>query len=105
MAVVGIRWVGWSGGAGYHFTDINMAPSAAGVQVALRGTTGAGTQFAGIKHFRRRRPDGSDEDVDFGEWPTWRSNIFEPNLTSITCGVANGTDQIGWGVARVDFWQ
>jgi hypothetical protein len=80
-----------------------MPPDQVGAQAWLHGTTGGGTQYTGIKAFRRRRPDGSDEVVDFGEWTSWPPVIFD-FVSSITFAIATGEDQQGWAVLRVDHW-
>lgn len=100
MAVVGIQWFIASGyGNGYHTVDVNVGPATLGAAVALYGTSGGGTSFAGIKSYRK----SSGENVDFGEWPSWAPVIFD-NVSSITFGVATGSNQEAWSVLRVDYW-
>jgi hypothetical protein len=50
--------------------------------INLTGTTGGGTQFAGIKHFRKRLLSGADQDVDFGEWPNCPDVILKESAVS-----------------------
>jgi hypothetical protein len=80
-----------------------MAPNQVFAQAWLHGTTGGGTQYTGIKGFRRRRADGSDQVVDFGSWPNWPPSFFD-FVSSITFGIATGRDQTGWAMLRIDHW-
>lgn len=74
-----------------------------GAQTALYGQSGGGTNYTGIKHFRRRLPDGSDQDIDFGDWPSWPPVIFD-HVSSVTFAIATGSDQQSWLMARMDYW-
>jgi len=104
MAITSVQWNWFSGsGNGYHTVDVNIPPDTVIVQATLFGTTGGGTQYAGIKHLRKRMPDGSDQDVDFGQWPNWPPIVFE-RVSSVTYGVATGSDQTGWALGRMDHW-
>lgn len=104
MAVTQIQIHAFSGvGNGYHTRTVNMPPSRVMVQASLRGTTGGGTQFAGLKGFRRRLPSGADEDVNLGEWPSWPSSAFD-NMSSVTLALACGADQSAWGTFRIEHW-
>ncbi|MEU7837756.1 hypothetical protein AB0L53_50610 [Nonomuraea sp. NPDC052129] len=104
MAVTRIDWHWFSAwGNGYHTVDVNLPPALVGTSVSLYGATGGGTQYAGIKHFRRRLDSGADQDVDFGEWPSWPPLVFD-RVSSVTLAIATGTDQTGWLLARLDFW-
>jgi hypothetical protein len=104
MAVTGIEWHGFSGwGNGYQTVDINIAPSTVGVQTALYGQSGGGTNFTGIKHYRQRQSDGSDRDIDFGDWTSWPPVIFD-HISSVTIATATGDSQQAWLTARMDYW-
>ena len=93
-----------SSGSAERTIDINMAPSQVYAQTWLHGTSGGGTQYTGIKAFRRRRPDGSDQLVDFGGWTNWPPTVFD-FVSSITFGIATGSNQIGWAMLRIDHWR
>jgi len=104
LATIGItgRWFSSSGSA-ERTVDVNLPPTQVYAQTWLYGTTGSGTQYTGIKAFRRRRPDGSDEVVDFGSWPNWPPSVFD-FVSSITFGIATGTNQTAWAMLRIDHW-
>jgi len=105
MAVTRIDWhwfTAW--GNGYNTIQVNIAPATLGAQTALYGQSGGGTNYTGIKHFRRRLNNGSDQDVDFGgNWNNWPPVIFD-HVSSVTFATATGSDQEAWLVARMDFW-
>jgi hypothetical protein len=105
MSVSEIDWHWFTGfGNGYTTMQINIPPALIGAQIALYGTTGGGTQYAGIRHFRRRLSDGSDEEHDFGDtWFNWPPLVAD-TVSSVTFALATGEDQEGWAVARMDFW-
>jgi hypothetical protein len=104
MAVTHIAWRWFSGsGNGYTTIDVNIPPSTLGAQVTLHGATGGGTQYTGIKRIRKRLPSGADQDVDFGEWPSWPPAIFD-HVSSVTFAIATGSNQQGWALGRMDHW-
>jgi hypothetical protein len=104
MAVTKIEWHRFNAwGDAYHTIDVNIPPATLGAQTALYGQSGGGTNYTGIKHYRRRLGDGSDQDIDFGEWYNWPPVIFD-HISSITFAIATGSDQHAWLVARMDYW-
>jgi hypothetical protein len=104
MAVTRIEWHSFNAwGNGYFTVDVNIPPATLGAQTALAGQSGGGTNYTGIKHYRRRLGDGSDQDIDFGEWGNWPPVIFD-HISSITFAIATGSDQHAWLVARMDYW-
>jgi len=105
MAVVGIEGHWFSaGGNGYNTIDVNIAPAWVFATVCLNGTSGGGTSYVGIKHYRKRLDSGIDEDHDFGEWPSWPPGIFD-FISSITFAIATGDDQSAYLFARMDYWE
>jgi hypothetical protein len=105
MAVTEIEWHPIYGADnGYSTADINIAPATVGVQTALYGDGGGGLRYTGIKHYRQRQSDGSDRDIDFGDWGTWRPVIFD-FISSVTVAIATGTDQEAWMIVRMDYWE
>jgi hypothetical protein len=99
------EWVHWNRfGNGEHTVDINIRPDAVIAQATLYGTLGGGTQLTGIKSYRQRQPDGSDRPIDFGAWPNWPSAIFD-RVSSVTFGIATGSDQQAWALAKLDHWR
>ena len=105
MAITNSHWWWFSAwGNGYHTADVNIAPANVTVETALHGSMGGGTQYAGIKQIRKRLPSGADQDIDFGEWTSWPAVIGLTRLSSFTLAIATGSDQMGWLVARVDWW-
>jgi hypothetical protein len=104
MSIYAIDWHWFKGsGDGYHTIDVNIPPAQIAAQIWLHGTTGGGTQYAGIKHYRQRLSDGSDLPHDFGEWPSWPPVVFD-FMSSITFAIAAGEDQVAWAMARMDYW-
>ena len=105
MATYKIEWH-WFTGSGNRYTtiDVNIPPAWIGAQVSLHGHGGdGGTCYTGIKQYRRRLSSGADEDHDFRDWPTWPPVIFD-FISSITFAIATTSDQQGWLVARMDYW-
>ena len=104
MAITSVQWNWFSGwGNGYHTIDVNIAPDTVIAQSTLYGATGSGTQYTGIKHYRKRLPTGADQDIDFGAWTSWPPLIFD-RVSSVTYGIATGSDQQGWMLGRMDHW-
>jgi hypothetical protein len=102
--VTDIWWNWFTGlGDGYTTVDVNIPPSWVGAQVSLHGQNGGGTNFAGIKHYRRRLDSGADQDVDFGDWPSWPPAMFD-FASSITFAIATTADCEAWLVYRMDYW-
>lgn len=104
MAMLNSHWWWWQGsGNGYHTIDVNLAPAWMTGEVQLYGTSGGGTQYAGVKSYRQRLSNGSDLNHDFGDWPSWPPLIYD-YISSFTFGIATGSDQDAWAQARVDWW-
>src|SRR5690348_7566866 len=105
MTVTSIEWHGFTAGNnGYHTVDVNLPPAWVGAQTWLYGTSGGGTTYTGIKHYRKRQDNGEDQDIDFGEWPDWPPVIFD-FISSVTFALATGDNQEGWAVLRMDYWE
>lgn len=104
MALTGSQWHWWSkAGSGYGTIDINLPPAWLSAETRLYGTSGSGIQYTGIKSYRQRLSDGSDRNHDFGEWTSWPPVVFD-FISSLTFGIATGSNQQGWAVARMDWW-
>jgi hypothetical protein len=105
MAIVGTDWHWFSGyGNTYNTVQVNIPPAHLTAEVSLYGTTGDGTQYAGIRSHRQRRADGSDQTHDFGgTWYNWPPMIGD-FVSSITFALATGSDQAGWILGRMDYW-
>ena len=110
MAIYQVDWHWFStGGAGPNNTvQVNIPPAFLGATVALHGVVGAGTAYAGIAHYRKRHEDGRDEDIDFGEYWRWSSNIVD-TVSSVTFGLhsleAPLQVEAAWAIARMDYWR
>ena len=95
----------WGYGNTYNTIQVNIPPANIGAEISLYGTTGGGTQYVGIRHYRRRLANGSDQEHDFGDtWYNWPPVIFD-HVSSITFALATGADQTGWALARMDYWE
>jgi hypothetical protein len=81
-------------GSQIHTTDFNFIPGDIMATAALSGTTGGGTQFAGIVSAASVR--GGEE--SFGPWWQWRSTLFREQMTHLTVGIATGQNQTAQGV-------
>jgi hypothetical protein len=105
MAITNMNWWWFTGsGNGYTTTEFDIPPQTVGAAVALYGQSGGGTSFTGIKSFRRRLPDGSDQNIDFGDWTSWPPVVFD-FVSSVVFATATGSDQEAWAVARIDSWE
>ncbi len=104
MAITAVQWTWFSAcGNGYHTIDVNIAPATVIAHAELHGATGSGTQFTGIKRYRKRLPSGADQDIDFGEWTSWPPLIFD-HISSVTFGIATGKSQAAYSLCRLEYW-
>jgi hypothetical protein len=94
-------FTGW--GNGYTTRDINIPPATVVAQAVLHGASGGGTQYAGIKSYRRRLPSGADQNIDFGGWTSWPP-LINDRVSSVTFALATASNQQGWVFARMDYW-
>ena len=91
MAVYKIDWHWFKAwGNGYHSIDVNIPPAWVGAQVSLHGHTGGGTSYTGIRSYRRRLSSGADQNIAFGQWPSWPPVVFD-YMSSVTFGIATGS--------------
>jgi hypothetical protein len=97
-----VKWWYGQSDAG-HTWDLNLPPALYAAAVMLWGTGGDGLQLAAIQSYRKRLSDGSDEDIDFGEWPGWVPFVLD-FASSFTFSIATGRDQECWALVRVDTW-
>jgi len=67
-------------------SDFNMVPGEMMGTAALTGTTGGGTQFAGIV----RASSAQAGEESFGQWWQWRSALGRKGLRTLTVGIATG---------------
>ncbi len=105
MAITNIHWWWFSGaGNGYTTSEIDIAPASVAAAVALYGQSGGGTNYTGIKSYRQRQPDGSDNTIDFGDWTSWPPMIFD-FVSSVVFATATGQDQEAWSIMRFDWWE
>jgi hypothetical protein len=105
MAITEVQWNFFNFfGNAVNTIDVNIAPDTVIAQATLHGTTGGGTQFTGIKRYRKRLPSGADQDIDFGVWTSWPPLIFD-RVSSVTYGLATGSGQHGWALGRMDHWR
>jgi hypothetical protein len=81
-------------GSQIHTVDFNMIPGDIMVTAALSGTTGEGTQWAGIVSAASVRAG----EESFGEWWQWRSSLFREKMARLTVGLATGQDQTAQGI-------
>ena len=105
MPIVGHRFVRLaSNGSFIGSLTVNFAPASVVVQAALNSVIGGGAHKVGIKSFRFRTSSGADEDVDFGEWPFWPATANHDRMTSVTFGVATGSNQSMEAFGNIFFW-
>jgi hypothetical protein len=105
MAITNLYW--WwqtSQGNGYATTEIDIPPATVGASVAVYGQGGGGPYQTGIKSYRRRLPDGSDQNIDFGEWYSWPPVVWD-FVSSVVFANATGQDEQVWAVMRMDWWE
>jgi hypothetical protein len=104
MPINGTSWHSFNAwGNGYHTIDVNIPPAWVSAEVSLYGQSGGGTNYTGIKGYRKRLSNGSDQPVNFGAWPSWPPVIYD-YISSVTFGIATGSNQHGWLSARIDYW-
>jgi hypothetical protein len=95
MPVNGMKTREWQqSGSQIVTSDFNMVPGNIFVTVTLTGTTGGGTQFAGIVSASSTQAG----EESFGQWWEWRSALFRQGLRTLTVGIATGQDQTAQAV-------
>jgi hypothetical protein len=83
---------------GYQTWEVNFAPAQAVAQASPAMTPGGGLQLAGIVAYRYQRGlAGAEESIHYGAWTGWRDCVWGDRLTSVTFGVATGSNK---GAAR-----
>ncbi|MFZ1071109.1 MAG: hypothetical protein WAN73_10830, partial [Methyloceanibacter sp.] len=98
MPVNGIKAREWQqSGSQIVTSDFNMVPGEMMVTAALTGTTGGGTQFAGIV----RASSAQAGEESFGQWWQWRSALGRKGLRTLTVGIATGQDQTAQAVFSI----
>jgi hypothetical protein len=83
-----------------HTSDFNFIPADTLVIAGLTGTTGGGTQFAGI--VSASSASGGEE--TFGGWWQWRSSLFRKGMRTLTVGIATGQNQTAQAVFSLFFF-
>jgi hypothetical protein len=105
MTITNVHWwwgTGWANG--YQTWEIDIPAATIGASVALYGQSGGGSNFTGIKSYRKRLPDGSDQNIDFGDWTSWPPLVAD-FASSVVFAIATGSDQEAWGIMRIDWWE
>jgi len=98
MPVNGIKAREWQqSGSQIVTSDFNLVPGEMMVTAALTGTTGGGTQFAGIV----RASSAQAGEESFGQWWQWRSALGRKGLRTLTVGIATGQDQTAQAVFSI----
>jgi hypothetical protein len=98
MPVNGMKTRFWQQtGSQIQTSDFNMVPGDMFVTAALTGTTGGGTQFAGIVSASSTQAG----EESFGEWFEWRSALFREGLRTLTVGIATGQNQTAQAVFSI----
>jgi hypothetical protein len=104
MSITAVNWcwgTGW--GNGYATHEIDMVPAQMIISVALVGQSGGGTNFTGIPSYDRRLSNGADQNIGFGDWPSWPPLIYD-YISSVVFGIATGSDQQAWALMRIETW-
>ena len=89
--------------------QMNIVPADVLTSVALYGAASppvgtSAVQVVGITHYRRRLPDGSDQDIDFsGGYASWPAAIYD-HISSITFTLTVGVSDYGFAIARLEYW-
>ncbi|HEX5757787.1 MAG TPA: hypothetical protein VF121_01190 [Thermoanaerobaculia bacterium] len=86
-------------------TEVNFEPSFTVAQVALSRTSGDGTHAVGIAGIRFRPvPGGPEQSQSFGGWWQWPAMFGRESMTSVTIGMALGSEQAASGYWTLYFW-
>jgi hypothetical protein len=101
-------WIysGYNSGSGITYThEWNFAPSFTVAYPVIYGVSGGGLHHSGIAAYRHRpKPNGAEETVNLGAWPSWAAYIYVNQLTSVTFGVAVGAKQELYVHGNISFW-
>jgi hypothetical protein len=104
---VGLSWSSWytytGTGRGDDTVEIDIPPAQVSVETTLYGSSGGGTSMAGIQGWRLRLSNGEDQVVDLGTDVYWVAVIYD-YISAVTVGLAEGSDQQGYLMVRMDGW-
>lgn len=82
---------GWTGDEEKRWTwEVNFAPASVLVTVAMTGLTlyGEGKGIVGIRRFRVRKADGSEEMTTYGiHGYNWKKRLTGSNICSVTFSI------------------
>lgn len=100
-------WIysGYNSQQGSTFThEWIFSPRYIVAQCSIYYCSGGGLHMVGVAGYRYRAQDGSDQPVSFGDWPSWPSNIYVDQCTSVTFGTAVGAQQELTALLNFFFW-
>jgi hypothetical protein len=101
------NWIysGYNSDSGSTFThEWNFPPMYIVAQCSIHYCSGGGLHQVGIFGYRYLAQDGSDQPVWFGDWPSWPSDIYVDQCTSVTFGTAVGAAQEVTGLLNFFVW-
>ena len=88
---------------GYHTVTVNVAPGSVSAQAALSTSAGGGINYTGIMQYFKHLPNGVNQLMFFGDWPTWPPGIWD-TISSVTFATFTGDGQELTAIWRLDFW-
>src|SRR5262245_49327098 len=101
-------WIysGYNSDHGFSYThEWNVSPQYTVAQASFNYVTGEGLHKTGIVRYRHRpTADGPEQTVNYGDWPSWPSYVYQNRLTSITFGTAVGAHQECSMLGNLFFW-
>ena len=101
-------WIysGWDPDNGITYThEWNFGPSYTVAQASFYGVDGGGAHHTGVAGYRfRPDPNGPEQVVNFGDWPSWAPYIYVDQVSSVTFGTAVGADQEAYMLGNLFWW-
>lgn len=95
----------WATGNHVGSFTIYFSPAYVVAQVGLNYVSGGGAHKVGIVGYTYRpTPDGPEKSVSYGSWPSWPHTVSRDRMTSVTFGVASGSQQAVTGYGNLYFW-
>jgi hypothetical protein len=102
----GDMYSGYNSSNGITYTwEWRIDPTFTVAEVVPYQISGGGLHRIGIVGYRRRpSPDGAEEVVSFGTWPSWLGIVYVDKCSAITFGSVVGASQQQRAVCSLMFW-